>query len=168
MTVPLLFTASALLLFVAAWRDVVSRTIPDGVGLLLLAIGGLSRLFEGPSALATSAAAALLLFVLLMVVYSRGFIGGGDVKLMTAFAIGLSPLNSYRFVVATAIAGGVLGIVYLVLSRSKRLPQPTSDRSLLQRVMAVEFWRARRRGSLPYGVAIAAGGTFVLLHTGSL
>ena len=41
---------------------------PDGVGSLLLAIGGLSRLFEGPSALATSAAAALLLFVLLMVV----------------------------------------------------------------------------------------------------
>jgi len=91
MTVPLLLTASALLLFVAAWRDVVSRTIPDGVGLLLLAIGGLSRLFEGPSALATSAGAALLLFVLLMVVYSRGLIGGGDVKLMTAFAIGLSP-----------------------------------------------------------------------------
>ena len=90
-------------------------------------------------------------------------------KPMTAFAIGLSPLNSYRFVVATAIAGGVLGIVHLVLSRSKRLPQPTSDRSLLQRVMAVEFWRrARRRGSLPYGVATAAGGTFVLLHTGSL
>jgi prepilin peptidase CpaA len=168
MTVPLLLTASAFLLLVAAWRDVVSRTIPDAVGLLLLAIGGLSRLFEGPSAFATSAGAALLLFALLMVAYSRGFIGGGDVKLMTALAFGLSPLNSYRFVVATAIAGGLLGIAYLVLSRSTRLPRPAVGRSLLRRVMAVEFWRARRRGPLPYGVAIAAGGTFVLLHTGSL
>jgi prepilin peptidase CpaA len=112
--------------------------------------------------------AAMLLFALLMVAYSRGFIGGGDVKLMTAFAIGLSPLNSYHFVVATALAGGLLGIAYLVLSRSTRLPHQASDRSLLRRVMAVEFWRARRRGSLPYGVAIAAGGTFVLFHTGSL
>jgi prepilin peptidase CpaA len=167
MTVPLLLAASALLL-IAAWRDVVSRTIPDVVGLLLLAIGGLSRSFDGPSALAISMAAALLLFALLMVAYSRGFIGGGDVKLMTALAIGLSPLNCYRFVVATAIAGGLLGIVYIVLSRSTRLPRPASDRSLLGRIMAVEFWRARRRGSLPYGVAIAAGGTFVLFHTGSL
>jgi prepilin peptidase CpaA len=168
MTVPLLLVASAFLLLVAAWRDVVSRTIPDGVGLLLLAIGGLSRLFEGPSALASSVATALLLFALLMVAYSRGFIGGGDVKLMTALAIGLSPLNCYRFVVATAIAGGLLGIAYLVLSRSVRLLHPARDRSLLWRVMVVEFWRARRRGSLPYGVAIAAGGTFVLFHTGSL
>ncbi len=168
MTVPLLLPASALLLVIAAWRDVVSRTIPDAVGLLLLSIGGLSRLFEGPSALASSMVAAMLLFALLMVAYSRGFIGGGDVKLMTAFAIGLSPLNSYHFVVATALAGGLLGIAYLVLSRSTRLPHQASDRSLLRRVMAVEFWRARRRGSLPYGVAIAAGGTFVLFHTGSL
>jgi len=168
MTVPLLLPASALLLVIAAWRDVVSRTIPDAVGLLLLAIGGLSRMFEGPSALASSMVAAMLLFALLMVAYSRGFIGGGDVKLMTAFAIGLSPLNSYHFVVATALAGGLLGIAYLVLSRSTRLPHQASDRSLLRRVMAVEFWRARRRGSLPYGVAIAAGGTFVLFHTGSL
>jgi prepilin peptidase CpaA len=167
MTVPLLLAASALLL-IAAWRDVVSRTIPDTVGLLLVAVGGLSRLFEGPSALAISVATALLLFVLLMVAYSRGLIGGGDVKLMTALAIGLSPLNCYRFVVVTAITGGLLGIAYLVLSRSKRTPHRASGRSLLRRVMAVEFWRARRRGPLPYGVAIAAGGTFVLLHTGSL
>jgi prepilin peptidase CpaA len=168
MTVPLLLAASALLLVIAAWRDVVSRTIPDAVALLLLAVGGLSRLFEGPSALATSGGAALLLFALLMIAYSRGYIGGGDVKLMTAFAIGLSPLNSYHFVVATAVAGGFLGIAYLILSRSTHLPHPANDRSLPRRVMAVEFWRARRRGSLPYGVAIATGGTFVLLHTGSL
>ncbi len=166
MTAPLLLAASALLL-IAAWRDVVSRIIPDTIGLLLLVMGGLARLFEGPSALASSAATALFLFILLMIAYSRGFIGGGDVKLMTALAIGLSPLDCYRFVVATAIAGGLLGIAYLVLSRSTRLPRPAGGRSLLRRIMAVEFWRARRRGSLPYGVAIAAGGTFVLLHTGS-
>ena len=59
----------------------------------------------------------MVLFALLLIAYSRGLIGGGDVKLMTALAVGLSPFDCYRFVVATAIAGGLLGIAYLLLSR---------------------------------------------------
>jgi prepilin peptidase CpaA len=109
---------------------------------------------------------ALLLLSLLLTLYSRGLIGSGDVKIMTALAVGLSPLDCYRFIVATAIAGGLLGIIYLVLSR--RLPpmHRVKGISLLSRVAILELQRIRRRGPLPYGVAIAAGGTFVLLHTG--
>lgn len=161
------FSATMLMfLLLAAWHDVVTRTIPDTIGVLLAVAGGFGRLLEGPSALALSAGAALLLFVLLLAAFSRGLIGGGDVKLMTAFAVGLSPLNSYRFVVATAIAGGLLGIAYLLLSRSPRFVGLTKRTSLLGRVFAVEAWRIRRRGPLPYGVAIAAGGAFVLLNSG--
>ena len=109
------------LLLIAAWRDIVTRTIPDEVSLLLVAVGGLARLREGPSTLALSVATAALLFVFLVLVHSRGLIGGGDVKLIAALAIGLSPLSCYRFVVATAIAGGFLGILYLLLSRSVRV-----------------------------------------------
>jgi prepilin peptidase CpaA len=35
---------------------------------------------------------------------------------------------------------------------------------LLRRVLAVEARRVRRRGPLPYAVAIAIGGTLVLLN----
>jgi len=154
------------LLVIAAWRDVATRTIPNWISLLLLALGAV-RFLQDPSALVQSAGAALLLFLLLLVFYSRGFIGGGDVKLMTALAVGLSPLDSYRFVVATAIAGGILAVAYVMTSF--RLPeQPMTKRtSLLGRVAAIESWRIRKRGPLPYGVAIAAGGAFVLLHSGS-
>jgi prepilin peptidase CpaA len=165
---PIPFALAALtLLLLAAWRDIATRTIPDMAGLLLLAIGGSVRTLEGPSAIALSLGSALLLFVLLMIAYSRGFIGGGDIKIMTALAVGLSPFDSYRFVVATAIAGGVLGITYLLLSRLTHFASLTRRPSLLGRVFAVESWRIRRRGPLPYGVAIAAGGAFVLLHPGS-
>jgi Flp pilus assembly protein protease CpaA len=34
---------------------------------------------------------------------------------------------------------------------------------MLRRVLAVEARRVRRRGPLPYAVAIAAGGVFLLL-----
>jgi prepilin peptidase CpaA len=154
-------------LMTAAWRDVAVRTIPDTLSVLLLAIGGLARVLEGPWELVLSAGVALLLFVFLFAAFSRGLIGGGDVKLMTAFAIGLRPVDSYRFVVATAIAGGLLGITYLLLSRMPHFVRQIRRTSLLGRVFAVEAWRIRRRRPLPYGVAIAAGGTFVLLHSGS-
>ena len=156
------------LLMACAWRDVATRTIPNTVSLLLLILGGLARIIEGPSALLFSVATAFLLFILLLIAYSRGLIGGGDVKLMTAFAVGLSPLDSYRFVVATAIAGGLLGDrLPPALPRSCFACTRRNDTSLLGRVIAVEAWRIRRRGPLPYGVAIAAGGAFVLLHSGS-
>jgi prepilin peptidase CpaA len=163
MSLPLVLVALALLL-TAAWRDIATRTIPDVVSLLLLSVGGVARLLEGLSDLALSAGTSLVLFVLLLVVYSRGFIGGGDVKIMTAFAIGLSPLDSYRFVVATAIAGGFLGVVYLLLSRMPLSVRPIRRRALLIRIIAIEAWRIHRSGPLPYGVAVAAGGAFVLLH----
>lgn len=165
---PVLFSLAVLgLLMIAAWRDIATRTIPDSIGLLIVVVGALSQIFERPSVLAVSAATALLLFVTLLIAYSRGLLGGGDVKIMTALAIGLSPFNSYRFIIATALAGGILAIAYLVLSPRLRRPYRAKPISLLARVAAVEAWRIRRRGSLPYGVAIAAGGAFVLFHPGS-
>ena len=166
MAVPFALSVLVLLL-IAAWRDLATRTIPDTVSLLVVATGLLVRGLEGPLALALSAATALLFFVVLLGVYARGLIGGGDVKIMTALAVALSPLDSYRFVVATAIAGGVLAVAYLLLSRRRHAPSGTRPVSLLGRVAAVESRRIARRGPLPYAVAIAAGGAFVLLHPGS-
>ena len=168
MSLLFLLSASALLL-TAAWNDIATRLIPDAISLWLLAIGALARLFEGhPSDLAFSCGDRAAAFEFAADTYSRGLIGGGDVKIMTALAVGLSPFDCYRFIVATAIAGGLLGITYLVLSR--RLPpmHRTKRISLLNRVANLELRRIRRRGPLPYGVAIAAGGTFVLLRTGGL
>jgi prepilin peptidase CpaA len=39
-----------------------------------------------------------------------------------------------------------------------------AGRGRFVRIYGVERWRIRRRGPLPYGVAIAAGGVFTLLH----
>jgi hypothetical protein len=38
---------------------------------------------------------------------------------------------------------------------------------LFHRILAIEGWRIRRHGTLPYGVAIAAAGAFALLEHGS-
>jgi prepilin peptidase CpaA len=155
------------LLMASAWCDIATRTIPNTIVLLLLVLGGFARLHDGPVALAVSAATAGALFLLLLLAYARGLLGGGDVKIIAAIAVGLSPLDSYRFVVATALAGGVLAVAYILLSHRLRGPHRIRGTSKLRRVAAIEAWRIRRRGPLPYGVAIAAGGAFVLIHAGS-
>jgi len=155
------------LLATAALHDLATRTIPDIISLLLVITGGFGRLLQGPSALAVSLGCALLLFLIMTTAYSRGLIGGGDVKIMTAVAVGLSPIDSYRFAIATAIAGGLLALTYLLLPAVTHFVCPSDRSSLLGRVLTIEAWRIRRRRSLPYGVAIAAGGAFVLLLPGS-
>jgi prepilin peptidase CpaA len=167
MYLPLALAVSILLLR-AAWCDIVSRTIPDALPLLLVAVGALSRLVESVSSIVASCGVASLLFCLLLIAHSRGLLGGGDVKLITALTIGLSPFDTCRFVIATALAGGVLSGLYVLLSFVPYITSQARRKSLLGRILAIEAWRMRKRGPLPYGVAIAAGGTFVLFHSGSL
>lgn len=152
----------------AAWRDIATRTIPNVIALLLLPAGVLLRTFDGASSVAVSAVTALLLFIFLLALHARSLIGGGDVKFAAAVAFGLSPFDTYRFLISTAIAGSLLGLAYLLLSRVLPQQRLSKSQSLLLRVVAVEAWRIRRRGPLPYAVAIAAGAAFVLLHPGGL
>jgi Flp pilus assembly protein protease CpaA len=96
-------------------------------------------------------------------------LGGGDVKLIPAVALGL-PLSSIsHFVFITVMAGGVLGLLHLLarwmLRGSPPLAPPPRGTFLLRRVLQAERWRIARHGSLPYGVAIACGGIWVIIST---
>jgi prepilin peptidase CpaA len=159
--------AIALLGF-AAWRDVATRTIPDRVSLGIAALGLTVRGLEGFSALTGSLLVAALLGGLLFMLHAARLVGGGDVKLLAALALLLPPFETWNMVVATALAGGALGLVYLVLRpvlRARAGSRRRDNKSLPGRVLVTEAWRIRRGGPLPYGVAIAAGGTVVLLQS---
>ncbi len=98
--------------------------------------------------------------------------GGGDVKLLAAAALLLPPRLVPGYVLAVALAGGVLGLLYLGLGAllRRRAPRATPRRpaTLLRRALRAEAWRIRRRGPLPYGCAIAAGALFAVLQPGAL
>ena len=108
------------------------------------------------------------LFIPLLLLHSRHILGGGDVKLLTALAIGLSPFGVVKLFAVTALAGGVVALSHLAM---RRLPRPrlTSARSAsLRRIYAVERWRILRRAPLPYAVAIASGGIWAVLTAGGV
>jgi prepilin peptidase CpaA len=154
------------LLLIAAYRDVLTRSIPDSVSIILAVFGVTGRVLIGPSALAVSIVAGISLFLLLLLAHGRGMLGGGDVKLMAAVACGLSLPELYRFILVTGVSGGVLAGIHLWLRHMLKdfapMKPPVRGTFGLYRVLAAERWRIARRGPLPYGVAIACGGIAVL------
>ncbi len=164
MPLPGLAPALILLMLIACWRDLVSRTIPDAIPLAIAALGLVARASLGWPALAASAALACALFVLLLLAVMRGVLGGGDAKLAAAIALALSPAAAWEFLFATVLAGGVLGLLYLAGPGLAPRLAVMRGAALPARMMAVEAWRLRRRGPLPYALAIAAGACWVLLR----
>lgn len=92
----------------------------------------------------------LALFVAVLVVgtffFARSWMGGGDVKLLAAGALWCDFATGLKMFVAVALAGGI-ETVLILLSRGFNWSDQTLER----------FEFLRRRGGVPYGIAIAAG-----------
>jgi prepilin peptidase CpaA len=123
--------------------------------------------------LVISLALATILFALGMACWLRGWMGGGDVKLIAAAAIFVPPALVGSMIVATTLAGGVVGLAYLLARtiarhvgaapRAVLRPDRRSLSGLFARVLRAEHWRLLRGTPLPYASAIAAGALFVTL-----
>ena len=154
-----------LLLLYVAVVDIATRLIHNEICLTLALLGIVSQI-AGPAHIAESLIGAAILFPLLLVVYARGWMGGGDVKLLVALAVGLPLAGMFQLLTMTALAGAGLAATHLMM-RSLPHPEPApAGSSLLRRVYAVERWRHVRRAPLPYGAAIAGGGILTLLGHG--
>jgi prepilin peptidase CpaA len=158
------FLEILLLLYVAV-IDIATRLIRNEI-CLMLALLGVAVQFVSPMHVTETLIAASILLLLLLIIYQRRWIGGGDVKLLVALAIGLPLMGMVQLLAVTTLAGGVLALVHLMM---RLLPSPQlapAGSSLVRRVYAVERWRNLRHAPLPYGVAIACGGIWTALSQG--
>ncbi len=152
------------LLVVAATHDLVARTIPNA---LPAALAGGGLLFHlGMSDLMAALAVAAAVSFGAVICWLRGWLGGGDVKLLGAGALAMPIASVSAFLLDVGVAGGVLALLYLLARRLVPAVRVTTPVSLAARVWRAECWRIRRGGPLPYGVAIAAGGVLTLLQGG--
>ncbi len=156
------------MLVAAAVHDVMARTVPNRMSALIAACGLVTQLARasleqgGMRGLGLSLLTSFAVFVVAALMWRRGWMGGGDVKLLAAAAL-LVPANLVLdLIMATAISGSVLSLLYLVARRRMPRPRPGRPPSLLYRIVKAERWRLRRGGPLPYAVAIASGACFVL------
>jgi prepilin peptidase CpaA len=156
-----LSVACVLLLVGCSVHDIAARTIPNAIPVGLTLLGAAARLLHGE--MASGLIAGLLVFGAALLCWRRGWMGGGDVKLLGAAALALPPTSVLMFVAAVAIAGGLLALLYLAARPFVPTPAPKRPTGLLARALRVECWRISRRGPLPYACAIAAGFAFVTL-----
>ena len=139
-----LLAALAIALVVAAVTDLRHRTISNWLsgGIALAAplfwwANGLSLWPEVAMQLGVAAAT----FAVLAGLFALRMMGGGDVKLLTALALWIEPLAFVKLLIIMALAGGVLTFVFGLWHLTRR---------------------QRDRIAVPYGVAIAFAGLWVL------
>ena len=162
MTFEAALLASAVLLVVAALHDAAFRTVPNTVCGALALCGLILRVLDG-NALGAVLAAAIV-FVIATLCWIRRWMGGGDVKLVTAASLLVAPMQVPTMLVAVALAGGLLTLPYLLARH--RLPAPASAKpaNIVGRVLRAERRRLRQGGPLPYAVAIAAGVAMIVFQ----
>jgi len=139
-----LLIALAIALVIAALTDIKRRQIDNWLN-LGIALG--APVFWWASGLslwpevAMQIGIAVLAFVILAGMFALRMMGGGDVKLLAALALWIQPALFLQLLVVMALAGGVLCLV-------------------------LGSWHIMRRQkdrlAIPYGVAIAIGGLWVL------
>lgn len=139
-----LLSALAIALLYAAATDIHRRQIDNR---LTAAIALTAPLYWWASGLslwpgvAIQLGVALAVFAILAGLFALRMMGGGDVKLLSALALWIVPANFLKLVIVMAIVGGVLTLVMGAWHVARR---------------------QRDRIAIPYGVAIAFGGLWVL------
>jgi prepilin peptidase CpaA len=140
----ILLIALAAMLLVACWCDLKARTIPN---LLNLAIALLAIPFWWSIGLALwpdvawQLGVSVAVFCLFAIAFALGAMGGGDVKLVAAIALWLPAPSVIALLFIMSVAGGALTLAMLIRHKL-----------------------ARKGGQLeiPYGVAIAFGGLWLI------
>jgi prepilin peptidase CpaA len=147
-----LVTAAILVLLIAAVFDLVRMEIPDALPILVLMLVS-AHWFAAPEASIwwSPIAAFCVMLAIGLLLFSRGWMGGGDIKLLVALAplAGLAGLPLLLAVIA--IFGGLLALLFLGLRTGLRAAG--HDGLQLPQVL-------RQAAPLPYAVAIAAGSGF--------
>ena len=139
-----LLIALATLLVCAAFTDLRRRQIDNGLNVVIVLGAPLFWWASGMTlwpGVGIQIGLAMGVFVVLAGLFAIGAMGGGDVKLLTALALWFDPVSFLQLLMVMAIVGGLLTIF-------------------------MGAWHVMRRHkdrlAIPYGVAIAAGGIWIL------
>ena len=151
--------AFAAVMAVAAFEDFRRFVIPNLLPIVLCALWPVYFAFA-PSfyGAVSSIGCALAVFLVGAVLFARGWLGGGDVKLLTAAVLWAGPAGTPALLMLTGVLGGALAL-FLLMPFGSQITM--AIRALLgQPVVSTERGMAT---PVPYGVAIAGAALIVIL-----
>ncbi len=143
----------------AGSMDLFTMTIPNRitVGLVIGFVAVLPFAPPGWWGLASHLGAFALMLAIGVLMFSQGWCGGGDAKLLAATALWLGLERMLDYLVIVSIAGGVL-VLALLMFRAITPPL----------WMLNQGWAMRlheKAGGVPYGIALAVGGLWIYPNT---
>jgi prepilin peptidase CpaA len=140
---------------VVAYGDIRTRRIPNEMIVAILVLAAFRIAIDGdPRAGLFTLAASAALFVATFLLFWRGLLGGGDVKLIGATALLIGYHNFFEFLFVMSVSGALIAVAVLArdrLGRRQATPPATEDQEISARL------------TVPYGVAIAVAGMVSLL-----
>lgn len=141
----ILDTALLVLLAGSIYSDLVRRTIPNFACAAVFLLGLVQQIMMSPESWVYSVVGSVLVVLVGIGLHQKKILGGGDVKLIAALAVWLTPIELARFALAIMLAGGVVGIGYLAVGFLRRLRDKTAPAA----------------ASVPYALAIVVGFLFM-------
>lgn len=148
--------AFIILFSAAAIQDLVQLRISNIFFVLLVALFGLRVWMIGDYHVLQNIALFGIVFLVGATLFAKGWLGGGDVKLLAAAALWFDFGQGLSLLAAVALGGGVLALFLIVIRRML----PAS-------LYARRGWPVLRpRGPIPYGMAIAVGAILCSQITG--
>ncbi|WP_427969164.1 A24 family peptidase [Altererythrobacter sp.] len=139
-----LLVGLAIALLFAAFTDIRRRQIDNWLNAIIVLVAPLYWWASGLDlwpGVALQLGVAIGAFAILAGLFALKMMGGGDVKLLTALALWIPPMPFLQLLIVMALVGGLLTIVFGAWHVMRR---------------------QRDRLAIPYGVAIAIGGLWVL------
>lgn len=137
----------------AAWSDVKYRRLPNVFAIVVAGTGlSCAAIEAGMSAAGSGLLHGLAALLVGLALYSRGVVGGGDIKYYAAVAVWFPLGQGFQLLGMVSLAGLALLLGWLVWRRLTSRP--------------VNFKASEDGDKLPFGVAIAGGA--VLAAIGNL
>ena len=154
----LLLVFPAAMAFAAA-SDLLTMTIPNRVSLVLVARFAVAAIVVGlpTRTVALHIASGAMALLIGFVMFARGWLGGGDAKLLASASLWLGFENLPQYGLLVSLAGGVLALsilLYRAWLPPLFIPGPA--------------WALRlhdRNVGIPYGIALAAAALWIYPST---
>lgn len=157
---PIILTLIGAAMIAAAVYDATTLTIPNWISIFLVALFPIAALGAELSwaEIGIHAAVGFAALLVGMGLFATGVIGGGDAKLFAASALLVGAADFAPYILAVALAGGALGCLLLAVRWAAAKFDVYGHLNWLSHI-------AKQGAGIPYGVAIAAGGLFILPAT---
>ena len=164
-----------ILLGLAAWLDLDRRRIPNTIIATIALLWLPYALHNFPARMPGSLATAATVLAVGMIIWRLRWLGGGDVKLIAALTLWAGAKDAPLLLATIALSGGILALLWQSrlqhvaawLSAALGTRFGTMSPALQAAGSADPGGAAQASSavSLPYGVAIAAGGCWLVHRT---